>query len=61
MKTYNDLLTKSTTSTSVDKDTWKVYTDRNCAQAGRFAPEEDQAPYFMPGTEATKKIKKIYK
>ena len=39
MKMYNDLLPNSTTSTSVDKDTWEVYSARNSRAAGVWVPE----------------------
>jgi predicted oxidoreductase (fatty acid repression mutant protein) len=55
IKTYNDLLSTSTTSTSVDKETWQIYAQR---QGG--CVEEDQAPYLLPNTPATTKIKKIF-
>lgn len=60
IKTYNDLLSTSTTSTSLDKDTWELYSQRNSKQAGCEYPEEDQAPYLLPNTPATTKIKKIF-
>lgn len=60
IKVYNDLLSRSTTSTSLDKDTWNVYAQRNSSAAGISYPEEDSAPYFLPDTIATGKLKKIY-
>ena len=60
MKMYNDLLATSTTSTSLDKETWDIYAQRNCSMAGLKFPEEDQAPPFLPNTPATTKIKKIF-
>jgi hypothetical protein len=60
MKVYNDLLSRSTTSTNLDKDTWQVYSQRNSCMAGIAFPEEDSAPYFLPDTIATGKIKKIF-
>ena len=60
MKMYNDLLATSTTSTSLDKDTWELYAQRTSSSAGREFPEEDQAPPFLPNTPATTKIKKIF-
>jgi hypothetical protein len=60
IKTYNDLLATTTTSTSLDKETWDIYAQRNSKMAGCKFPEEDQAPYFLPNTPATTKIKKIF-
>ena len=60
IKTYNDLLSTSTTSTALDKDTWDLYVQRNSKPAGFKFPEEDQAPYLLPHTPATTKIKKIF-
>lgn len=60
MKMYNDLLATSTTSTSLDKDTWELYAQRTSSSAGCEFPEEDQAPPFLPNTPATTKIKKIF-
>lgn len=60
IKTYNDLLATSTTSTSIDKETWDIYAQRNSSLAGSSYPEEDQAPYLLPNTPATTKIKKIF-
>lgn len=60
MKMYNDLLATSTTSTSLDKDTWELYAQRTSRNAGLEFPEEDQAPPFLPNTPATTKIKKIF-
>lgn len=60
MKGYNDLLSTSTTSTALDKDTWQIYAQRNSSMAGFKFPEEDSAPYFLPSTPATTKIKKIF-
>lgn len=60
MKIYNDLLSTSTTSTSVDKETWEIYAQRSSKWAGKLYPEEDQAPYFLPNTTATTRIKKIF-
>ena len=60
MKMYNDMIAKSTTSTSIDKDTWSIYSGRNCRATGLFYPEEDQAPYIMPSNAATNNIKKKY-
>lgn len=60
MKMYNDMLSKKTTSTSLDKDTWELYAARNGRLAGTLAPEEDQAPPLLPNTSATTNIKKIY-
>jgi hypothetical protein len=60
MKGYNDMVSKWTTSTSLDKDTWKVYAQRNSSWAGCCYPEEDQAPPFLLETPATTKLKKIY-
>jgi len=39
MKVYNDMIPNSTTSTSLDKDTWEVYSQRNSRMAGLWAPE----------------------
>jgi hypothetical protein len=60
IKVYNDLVTKTTTSTSLDKDTWKVYEMRNSSAAGIIGPEEDSAPYFLPDTRASTRIKRIF-
>ena len=60
MKTYNDFLSKSTTSTNLDKDTWKIYQMRNSPVAGLLCPEEDSAPYILPDSVAATKIKKIF-
>jgi hypothetical protein len=60
IKLYNDMLSKSTTSTNIDKDTWELYTRRNSVCTGTSYPEEDQAPYILPDTAASKKIKKIF-
>lgn len=60
VKTFNDLVASSTTSTSLDKDTWNIYVSRNCELTGLKFPEEDQAPYFLPNTPATTKLKKIF-
>lgn len=60
MKSYNDMLAKSTTSTSLDKDTYQLYTARNSKMAGVWYPEEDQAPYILPDTQASTRIKKFY-
>jgi hypothetical protein len=57
---YNDMLAKSTTTTNLDKDTWTLYTQRNSPFTGRWAPEEDQAPYFLRENSANKNIKKKY-
>ena len=58
MKVYNDLLATSTTSTSIDKETWSLYAERN-AKSAAYA-EEDQAPPFLPNTPATTKIKRMF-
>lgn len=60
MKTYNDMIPTSTTSTNLDKDTWQLYASRNSSSAGVSCPEEDSAPYLLPETVASTKIKKIY-
>lgn len=60
VKTYNDMLSTSTTSTSLDKETWHIYEERNCRAAGIWVPEEDKAPPIMPDTIATRKIKKKF-
>ena len=60
MKMYNDMVASSTTSTSIDKDTYEIYSMRNSRAAGRWAPEEDQAPPFLPDTAASTNIKKKY-
>lgn len=60
MKIYNDMLTNSTTSTNIDKDTWQLYASRNSRATGIWCPEEDQAPYILPDTVATHNIKKKY-
>ena len=60
MKMYNDMVALGTTSTSIDKDTWQTYEQRNSRIAGVWAPEEDQAPPFLPNTRATEKIKKKF-
>jgi hypothetical protein len=39
VKTYNDLLATSTTSTSIDKDTWQIYAQRNSSLAGKLFAE----------------------
>ena len=58
MKMYNDMVAIGTTSTSLDKDTWQTYSERNSRMAGIWAPEEDQAPPILPNTRATRKLKK---
>jgi hypothetical protein len=60
MKTYNDMIPHSTTSTSLDKDTWQLYASRNSPWAGITCPEEDSAPHLLPDTIASTKIKKKY-
>ncbi len=60
IKVYNDLVTKTTTSTSLDKDTYRLYENRNSAGAGVIYPEEDSAPYFLPDTRASTRIKRIF-
>jgi len=60
MKVYNDLVAASTTSTSLDKDTWNIYEVRNSSQAGITAAEEDKAPYFLVKRKHNTKIKKIF-
>ena len=60
IKMYNDLLSKSTTSSNLDKDTWEVYAQRNSRLAGGMFPEEDQAPYILPDNPAKTNIKKKY-
>lgn len=60
MKTYNDMVSKSTTSTSLDKDTWSIYQKRQAKGDNSLYGDEDQAPYFLPDTPASSKIKKIY-
>lgn len=59
MKTYNDMVSSWTTSTSLDKDTYKIWASRN-ASTNTNGFEEDSAPYLLPNTIATKKIKRIY-
>lgn len=54
------MLALSTTATSLDKDTWNLYQSRNSPNAGIFAPEEDSAPYFIPDTKATRRIKMFF-
>jgi hypothetical protein len=39
MKRYNDMISKSTTSTNLDKDTWQIYAQRNSKDAGVRYPE----------------------
>jgi hypothetical protein len=34
VKTYNDLLSNSTTSTSIDKETYELYAQRNSRAVG---------------------------
>lgn len=60
MKAYNDMVSRSTTSTSIDKDTYQIWSDRNCSETGLTLPEEDSAPYFLPKTRKTKRWKKQY-
>jgi len=60
MKVYNDLVATSTTSTSLDKDTWNIYEVRNSSLVGITAAEEDKAPYFLVKTKHNTKIKKKY-
>jgi hypothetical protein len=60
VKTYNDLLSTSTTSTSLDKETYELYAQRTSRNAGVSFPEEDQAPYLLPNTPQTTKLKKIF-
>lgn len=60
IKVYNDLVAKSTTSTSLDKDTWRVYENRNSAGWLTGPEDEDSAPYFLPDTRASTRIKKIF-
>lgn len=58
MKVYNDILATSTTSTSIDKETWSIYAERKEKNAD--SAEEDQAPPFLPNTPATTKIKRMF-
>ena len=60
MKTYNDMVTRRTTSTSIDKDTYQLWADRNCSETGLTIAEEDSAPYFLSSTRKTKRWKKNY-
>lgn len=60
MKVYNDLVASSTTSTSLDKDTWNMYEVRNSSEAGITAAEEDKAPYFLVQGKHNLKIKRIF-
>lgn len=39
MKVYNDMVSKFTTSTNIDKDTWKLYASRNSSSTGLCCPE----------------------
>jgi len=60
MKMYNEMISKKTTSTSIDKDTWEIYSGRNGSAAGVFYPEEDQAPPILPFNPANNNFKKKY-
>lgn len=57
---YNDMLSRKTTSTNLDKDTWEIYAGRNCGATGVYFPEEDQAPPILNLTSDMKNIKKKY-
>ena len=60
MKSYNDMVSRSTTSTSLDKDTYYLWADRNSSEAGLTIAEEDKAPYFLLRTRKIKRWKKEY-
>lgn len=60
IKTFNDVLTKFTTPTSIDKETWQIYAERNCKDTGVKYAEQDEAPYILPYTPATTNLKKLY-
>ena len=58
IKIYNDMVSRSTTSTSIDKDTYQLWENRNCSETGLTLPEEDKAPYFLPKTRQAKRWRK---
>jgi len=60
MQTFNDMLPKSVTSTSIDKDTYALWQSRNCSETGLSLPEEDSAPPLLPQRSSNINIKKRY-
>jgi len=60
MKMYNDLVSTSTTSSSLDKETWEIYENRHSSGTGSALPEEDTAPYILPSNASNSRIKKIF-
>lgn len=60
MKILNGFLPRSTTSTSIDKETKSIYNRRHSSLTGTVFAEEDTIPPLLPKNAAVSKWKKIY-